>query len=161
MPVSVQRPLQPVKANDRSLSVSGLALAANDADALSPTLVKPDRPCDACRRRKSRCVINTALASPNASVCTMCAYQKQQCTFNEGTVPRKRKIAPTAPPEERDRAKKRYVVDVLPVLIVPCLINHLSSPDVGPEKPHVDILVSSGHTMNSPQLSEAMNNTLG
>lgn len=121
MPVSMQRPLQPIKANDRSLSASGLSLQASaDAGNNIPTLVKPDRPCDACRRRKSRCVINTASNPPEARVCTMCAYQKQPCTFIEGTVPRKRKIAPTAPPEEHERSKKRYV---LTWFAAPCAID--------------------------------------
>lgn len=33
-------------------------------------------PCDACRRRRSRCVIH-----PGAALCVLCEYHKQECTF--------------------------------------------------------------------------------
>lgn len=51
---------------------------------------RPDRPCDACRRRKSRCVFN-----PDSTTCVLCDFHKQNCTFEEQPAPRKRK-APTA-----------------------------------------------------------------
>lgn len=102
---TMQKPLQPIKANDISVSshlVSGTMPSAT---------YKPDRPCDACRRRKSRCVIDPAQSAPGHPCCTMCAYQKQPCTFKEGTIPRKRKNPPTiTQSEDVDRAKRRYVL---------------------------------------------------
>ena len=45
-----------------------------------------ERPCDACRKRKSRCVINEG-----TTVCTACGAHGQQCTYLEDPQPRKRK----------------------------------------------------------------------
>ncbi|KAI9710118.1 MAG: Fungal specific transcription factor [Bogoriella megaspora] len=45
-----------------------------------------DRPCDACRRRKSRCVIHEGKV-----LCVLCEFHKQDCTFVQSPIPRKRK----------------------------------------------------------------------
>lgn len=45
-----------------------------------------ERPCDACRKRKSRCVINEG-----STTCTACGVHGQQCTYVEDPQPRKRK----------------------------------------------------------------------
>lgn len=63
-----------------------------------------ERPCDACRRRKSRCVIN-----PGASLCVLCEFHKQDCTFLQDPQPRKRKV-PAAADQKDSSTKKRYVV---------------------------------------------------
>jgi hypothetical protein len=42
-------------------------------------------PCDACRRRKSRCV------PTGATFCVLCEFHKQQCTFDQHHLPRKRR----------------------------------------------------------------------
>ena len=44
------------------------------------------RPCDTCRRRKSRCVVNEGAAK-----CVLCEFRSQDCTFLEDVPPRKRK----------------------------------------------------------------------
>jgi hypothetical protein len=46
-----------------------------------------ERPCDACRRRKSRCVIKE-----NTVICVLCEFHKQSCTFIQDPTPRKRKV---------------------------------------------------------------------
>jgi hypothetical protein len=48
------------------------------------------RPCDPCRRRKSRCEI--ADGSPP---CLLCRFHRQECTFNEEPQPRKRRAVAT------------------------------------------------------------------
>ncbi len=45
-----------------------------------------ERPCDACRRRKSRCVIKVQSAA-----CVLCEFHRQDCTFVQSPLPRKRK----------------------------------------------------------------------
>ncbi|EXJ86614.1 hypothetical protein A1O3_03567 [Capronia epimyces CBS 606.96] len=62
----------------------------NNAHAANLATLRPDRPCDSCRRRKSRCVINS-----DAVACVMCQFHRQACTFVEEAVPRRRK--PTNP----------------------------------------------------------------
>lgn len=60
-----------------------------------------ERPCDACRRRKSRCVIHDG-----ALLCVLCEFHKQDCTFVQSPLPRKRKI--NQEPQKEERSKKRY-----------------------------------------------------
>ena len=88
----------------------------------SPANRRPrrDRPCDACRRRKSKCVVN-----PRAILCVLCDFYKQQCTFVQDPQPRKRK-GPTSPSNLKE-AKKRYVSAIMSYCI--CLSAcFLSSP---------------------------------
>ena len=55
-----------------------------------------NRPCDACRRRKSRCVLNEG-----ALKCVLCEFHAQDCTFIEKLLPRKRRY--TSGEDELDR----------------------------------------------------------
>ncbi|KAF2743377.1 hypothetical protein M011DRAFT_521599 [Sporormia fimetaria CBS 119925] len=55
-----------------------------DASA-SQTKTRARRPCDACRRRKSRCEVDSGLP------CVLCRFHHQECTFFEDPQPRKRK----------------------------------------------------------------------
>jgi hypothetical protein len=50
------------------------------------TKSKSRRPCDPCRRRKSRCEI-----SESGPPCVLCQFHDQECTFNENPLPRKRR----------------------------------------------------------------------
>ncbi|KAK8236205.1 fungal-specific transcription factor domain-containing protein [Phyllosticta capitalensis] len=61
-----------------------------------------ERPCDACRRRKSRCVIHDG-----ALLCVLCEFHKQDCTFVQSPLPRKRKI--NQEPQKEEGSKKRSV----------------------------------------------------
>lgn len=63
---------------------------------------RKDRPCDACRRRKSKCVIHEAQAA-----CVLCKFHNQDCTFVQSPQPRKRKLVVEA--KEESLAKGRYV----------------------------------------------------
>ncbi|KAI9883653.1 MAG: cytosolic Fe-S cluster assembly factor nbp35 [Watsoniomyces obsoletus] len=57
-----------------------------------------DRPCDSCRRRKTRCVMLN-----DGPVCSSCRMHKQACTFVENPLPRKRRAQSEGP----DSALKR------------------------------------------------------
>ena len=59
------------------------------------------RPCDACRRRKSRCVLNEG-----AVKCVLCEFHAQDCTFIEEIPPRKRRR--TSCEDEVDRWLPTY-----------------------------------------------------
>lgn len=85
---ALPRPLQSESLSNNSTpttSAMSSPTSSRTADTQTP-FIRPDRPCDACRRRKSRCVIN-----PDSSTCVMCEFHKQACTFVEDAVPRRRK----------------------------------------------------------------------
>lgn len=62
---------------------------------------RKDRPCDACRKRKSRCVINEG-----QTTCVLCQFHTQECTFVQSPQPRKRKLNTEG--KEESVAKRRY-----------------------------------------------------
>ncbi|CZT52694.1 related to nitrogen regulatory protein [Rhynchosporium secalis] len=47
---------------------------------------RKDRPCDACRKRKSRCVLED-----ESPICVLCKFHNQECTFVQNPQSRKRK----------------------------------------------------------------------
>nr|POF19928.1 transcriptional activator protein dal81 [Quercus suber] len=47
---------------------------------------RKERPCDGCRKRKSKCVLQESRR------CVLCEFHKQDCTFVEKAQPRKRKL---------------------------------------------------------------------
>ena len=63
-----------------------------------------ERPCDACRRRKSRCVIHEG-----AALCVLCDFHKQECTFVQSPLPRKRKVVDGDKKGSPNPTKKRCV----------------------------------------------------
>ena len=52
----------------------------------SSTARRPRRPCDACRKRKSRCEIQEG-----ETACVLCKFHHQTCLFNDNPQPRKRR----------------------------------------------------------------------
>jgi hypothetical protein len=60
-----------------------------------------DRPCDACRKRKSRCAMNEATKK-----CYSCDFHRQDCTFLENPQSRKKRTETGINPSEIDN---RYV----------------------------------------------------
>ena len=81
------------------LSASTESTASTESG--SNTRTRKDRPCDACRRRKSRCVIHEGQSS-----CVLCQLHNQECTFVQSPQPRKRKL--NAEGKEESLAKRRY-----------------------------------------------------
>jgi len=70
------------------------------SNAESESVARPDRPCDTCRRRKSRCVFK-----PGSTTCILCEFHKQKCTFDEPSAPRaKRKNIPDATRDPKRRS---------------------------------------------------------
>lgn len=70
-----------------TVRVASFQEASATVNSFAPSRTsKPRRPCDTCRRRKSRCeVIDEALP------CLLCRFHRQDCTFNEVPQPRKRR----------------------------------------------------------------------
>ena len=75
----------------------------NNPPSITNTRSRRDRPCDACRRRKSRCVLNEG-----TTVCVLCRFHNQDCTFLQSPQPRKRRLAAGATGDnKRDRERER------------------------------------------------------
>lgn len=56
---------------------------------------RPDRPCDACRKRKIRCLVFDSGAD-----CALCRSHGQECTFIEAAPKKKRKLPDATSPNE-------------------------------------------------------------
>lgn len=92
----------PMKATGGAGKSTGSSTTASESGT---NRSRRDRPCDACRRRKSRCVMNEG-----AEICVLCQFHSQECTFVQSPQPRKRRLASTsAQGSEEQAVKKRYV----------------------------------------------------
>lgn len=83
--------------------------STTSADSAPNIRGRKERPCDACRRRKSRCVVNEGQTS-----CVLCQFHTQECTFVQSPQPRKRKLNTEG--KEESVAKRRYVQNSLLVI---------------------------------------------
>lgn len=71
--------------------------------------VRSRRPCDPCRRRKSRCEI-----VDGSPPCLLCRFHRQECTFNEEPQPRKRRaIASNEEDESASQSETRNGIDTV------------------------------------------------
>ncbi|KUJ14225.1 uncharacterized protein LY89DRAFT_686734 [Mollisia scopiformis] len=62
---------------------------------------RKERPCDACRKRKSRCVLEE-----DSPICVLCKFHGQECTFIQNPQSRKRKTPQDV--EEAGATKRRF-----------------------------------------------------
>jgi hypothetical protein len=83
-----------------------------------------ERPCDACRRRKSRCVIHEG-----AVLCVLCEFHKQECTFVQSPLPRKRKVVDDGKKDSPNNQKKRCVQSI-PITSHPHILSQPSRLEV-------------------------------
>lgn len=65
---------------------------------------KRNRPCDACRRRKSKCV-----TEEGNTICVLCKFHDQQCTYLEAPQPRKRPANPGSTTEAQSPKRSRMI----------------------------------------------------
>jgi hypothetical protein len=47
---------------------------------------RAERPCDICRKRKSRCA-----KEPDQEKCVLCTFHNRECTFNDAPLPRRKR----------------------------------------------------------------------
>ena len=98
-----------IKVKPATLSVNTSTANGDGAAAAATTngtKGRRDRPCDACRRRKSRCVMNEG-----AEICVLCNFHSQECTFVQSPQPRKRRLASSnVSSEDQVVIKKRYAL---------------------------------------------------
>lgn len=85
---------------DERESVKAKSSASGSAPKSAPG--RKTRPCDACRRRKSKCVVHEGQV-----VCVLCQFHNQDCTFVQSPQPRKRKLV--IEKKEEPIQRRRYV----------------------------------------------------
>lgn len=96
--IAFRQPLLPAAATPRpppapssqpsNESLSSEVSRPMQAANVKATRGRKERPCDACRRKKSKCVINDG----QTNICVACSTHGQQCTFLEDPRPRKRRL---------------------------------------------------------------------
>ncbi|KAI5779873.1 fungal-specific transcription factor domain-containing protein [Peziza echinospora] len=120
----------------------------NNPPSITNTRSRRDRPCDACRRRKSRCVLNEG-----TTVCVLCRFHNQDCTFLQSPQPRKRRLAAGATGDskrDRDRERER---DKEGRHRAPRMQRRPSSPSTPPHAPshaYAPTAEASGHRSLNP-----------
>lgn len=92
---------------------------ANSFSGLANIRSRRERPCDACRRRKSRCVIHEG-----AVLCVLCEFHKQECTFVQDPQPRKRKVV--VDDSKKDTTPKKRCVKTKTAMSFCCQLNVLT-----------------------------------
>lgn len=115
VPIAAARPKKPQQQQQQQLQQqpkpsptgrdSGAISGKPGVTSANNVRSRRERPCDACRRRKSRCVINEG-----AALCVLCEFHKQECTFVQSPLPRKRKVVGDGKKDSPNNQKKRYVV---------------------------------------------------
>lgn len=76
-------------------------------------LKRPNRPCDICRRRKSKCVFDH-----DATRCVLCSLHKQPCTFDENAAPRPKRSRHTADEVQRKAQNRSSISAASPKLTI-------------------------------------------
>ena len=103
-PVAIAAARPPAKR--RMSGKENLPQAKSNSAGVANVRARRERPCDACRRRKSRCVIHEG-----AVLCVLCDFHKQECTFVQDPQPRKRKVTGDQADKQREGSpKKRYAL---------------------------------------------------
>ncbi|OCL11845.1 hypothetical protein AOQ84DRAFT_175849 [Glonium stellatum] len=126
VPIAAARPR-----TKRSLSGKENLVQVKPVSSVGPVAnirTRRERPCDACRRRKSRCVIHEG-----AVLCVLCEFHKQECTFVQSPQPRKRKITGDGKKDDSNQ-KKRSVEAEPPPLALPTPTITATAPSPTPQQ---------------------------
>lgn len=127
VPIAAARPR-----TKRSLSGKENLVQVKPVSSVGPVAnirTRRERPCDACRRRKSRCVIHEG-----AVLCVLCEFHKQECTFVQSPQPRKRKITGDGKKDDNNIQKKRSVEAEPPPLALPTPTITATAPSPTPQQ---------------------------
>ena len=109
VPIAAARPRKQSKPSPGKENIVTGKPVSSTVAPVANIRTRRERPCDACRRRKSRCVIQEGRA-----LCVLCEFHKQECTFVQSPLPRKRKVVDDGKKDSPNNQKKRYVFSELP-----------------------------------------------
>lgn len=71
---------------DAASDSSGSSPGASSLQARTGKAPRADRPCDICRKRKSRCA-----KEPDQERCVLCTFHNRECTYNDAPQPRRKR----------------------------------------------------------------------
>ncbi|KAF2187707.1 hypothetical protein K469DRAFT_685588 [Zopfia rhizophila CBS 207.26] len=108
IPIAAARPRKQRSPSGKENLVTGKPVS-NTVSPVANIRTRKERPCDACRRRKSRCVIHEG-----AVLCVLCEFHKQECTFVQSPLPRKRKVVDDGKRDSPNNQKKSRSVEAEP-----------------------------------------------
>lgn len=143
VPIAAARPRKPQKPSPGKEDVAA-SRPTSSSGPISNIRSRRERPCDACRRRKSRCVIHDG-----ASLCVLCEFHKQDCTFVQSPLPRKRKAVEEGTKDSPNVSKKRSVDAEPPPLALPTPTITATAPSPLPPQPSLA-------NIHLPQLGETL-----
>jgi hypothetical protein len=71
---------------DATSDSSGSSPGASSLQPRARKAPRADRPCDICRKRKSRCV-----KEPDQERCVLCTFHNRECSYNDAPQPRRKR----------------------------------------------------------------------
>ncbi|KAF2196375.1 hypothetical protein GQ43DRAFT_445171 [Delitschia confertaspora ATCC 74209] len=147
IPIAAARPRKQQRSPPgRDNLLQAKPVSSSSVTSVANIRTRRERPCDACRRRKSRCVIQEG-----AVLCVLCEFHKQECTFVQSPLPRKRKVVDDSKKTETSQKKSRSVDAEPPPLALPTPTITATAPSPPPVQP------PSGHNSQEiPQLGETL-----
>ena len=104
-----------VYAAQQSSSSAAAAAAAVDAGHARAYRSRKDRPCDSCRKRKSRCIIEEA-----GQNCQSCRTSGKDCTFEISPTPRSRPVKNEREADEPSRKRSHSLMSQQNQLLLSC-----------------------------------------
>ncbi|KAI4617909.1 hypothetical protein J4E83_006242 [Alternaria metachromatica] len=146
-PVVSIAPARPRTIQKSPSSKESLSKPTSNNGPVSNIRSRRERPCDACRRRKSRCVIHEG-----AALCVLCEFHKQECTFVQSPLPRKRKVVDGEKKDSPNNTKKRSVDSDPPPLALSTPTITATAPSPPPSQPSLSQIAS----LHLPQFGETL-----
>jgi len=146
-PVVSIAPARPRTIQKSPSSKESLGKPTSNNGPVSNIRSRRERPCDACRRRKSRCVIHEG-----AALCVLCEFHKQECTFVQSPLPRKRKVVDGEKKDSPNNTKKRSVDSDPPPLALSTPTITATAPSPPPPQPSLSQIAS----LHLPQFGETL-----
>ncbi|KAF2730044.1 hypothetical protein EJ04DRAFT_568075 [Polyplosphaeria fusca] len=144
VPIAAARPRKQQRPSPGKENLVSVKPTSSTLGPVANIRTRRERPCDACRRRKSRCVIHEG-----AVLCVLCDFHKQECTFVQSPLPRKRKVLDDGKKDSPNNQKKRSVDAEPPPLALPTPTITATAPSPPPPQ-------SLLATQHIPQLGETL-----
>jgi hypothetical protein len=104
VPIAPARSQNKIQARSRETLIRPKPMSSDGNSNTGIVVGGKDRPCDACRKRKSRCAMNEATKK-----CYSCDFHRQDCTFSDTPPPRKKRTDTSINPINPSEVDAKYV----------------------------------------------------